>query len=136
MHSDLVNEQVQTFLLRFFHAGLILVVAVYLHKSARALDDPALKTRFWNISRYVGLFFIFGIIAGILDIVFMLTIGWFSHFVNAVFWGDLIRRARRLYIILSSPRNAEVRISLRADIDQLTARLLSARANARKLLPH
>jgi hypothetical protein len=124
---------IQTFLLRILHSLFILAVAIELYRSARAVEAQRLTKAFWKASLFAGSFFLSRIIAGILDTLFAFSIGWFSNIVNVIYWSILVYKARNVRLILQSPRNSELRISVRTDLDNLITRLEVAKANARKL---
>jgi len=132
-HVTTTEIQAMTFALRMLHSGLILILAYYLYRSADAVRNEKLTKIFWAGSVALIAFFVARITAGVLDSLFASDIGWFSNLANVIFWSLLIYKARNVSHILESPRNDELRISLREDFDILIARIEKAKANVQAL---
>jgi hypothetical protein len=130
---NIEDIQVQTFLLRILHSFFILALSIELYRSASYVDNQRLTKYFWKASLIVALFFAARIVAGVLDSYYTFTIGWFSNVVNICFWGYLVYKFRTVRLILASPKNSEVRVSLRDDVDEILNKLEAARNNVRKL---
>lgn len=126
---DFYDLQVQTFLLRMVHSFIILAVGINLFVAARHIDNERLTSIIWKVSIFVLSFFFSRISAGIIDSYYAFSIGWLSNIVNIIFWLVLWYKASRLRAILSSAKNAEVRIELRDQVDVFITKLEQAKAN-------
>lgn len=133
MHFDFTDTQLQTFLLRMLHSLFILAVSIELYRSALVVDNERLTRIFWKAALLSVLFFGGRITAGVLDSVFAFAIGWFSNLVNVGFWLYLVYKTHTVRVVLSSPKNNEVRVSLREDFDVILDKLHTAKENAQKL---
>jgi hypothetical protein len=126
---DLSNVDTQRVLLIAVQSIFILGFVIEMYRSAYAVDDVALTRIFWKAAVYAAAFFVGRIVGAYVDIYFGFKTAWGSNLAMIVAFGFVYLRARFLRLVLSSPKNDELRIEIRNDLREITNRLRTAKQN-------
>jgi len=130
----ILDLQVQTFLLRMLHSTVTLFVVIELFRSTGYIDNYRLSKIVWNMTKWLFIYFLARIIAGVLDSWLGYSIGWLSNNVQLAFWIVVYLKIRKSRMILGSSKNTEQRIALRKTVDALLNQLETAKENTQRVL--
>lgn len=130
----IIDLQVQTFILRMLHSTVVLFVVIELFRSTGYIDNYRLSKIAWTMTKWLFVFFVARIVAGIVDSWLGYSIGWLSNNVQLAFWIIIYMKARKGRLILGSAKNTEQRVALREAIDALLNQMEAAKKNTQKVL--
>ena len=129
---DLTDPATQRFVLVAVQSLFVLGFVIETYRTANAVKDKGLTAMFWKASLYGFVFLSGRLIATAVDNYFGFRTAWFSSAVMISLFAALYWRARIIRLVMSSPKNDEIRIQLRADLIAIKSNLTQARQNLKE----